>query len=104
MRAIWRKPLIVVGDEDYNVVRNALVVYRKSPFEQFLAQPDLMREKAEVLVSRWQYDLLIDLWVVQLYFRWKGPEDAEVKALRARETDFSLGEEQEFSYLGRNRK
>jgi hypothetical protein len=86
---IWYKPFAKV--EIDGVYPNAIVAFRKRPFEQFVAKPDLLRRKSELLVARWEYIVILDLWWLKLRINWVGGLDAEVKELRARSADFSLG-------------
>lgn len=87
------KPLKVYWNEEhvfFPVMGDYLFILVRKPFEQ--ACIDCMRMNGprfhphyhEVIVSRYEYRLFMDLWVVKLKLRWEGRENAEVKALRAR--------------------
>lgn len=70
-------------------IADAWVAYANQPYEVYThVAPD--NSSAEEIISRYQHALVLDLYFVMLRFNWKGPENAKVKKLRARQANQHL--------------
>lgn len=82
LKTYWRKPFIYFGPNDDGLLMEAVIALRKKPFEHkifSLSEPGLIDFEAAQYVSKWRYDLVIDLWFVLLNFRWISKEQPYVK-------------------------
>lgn len=91
IRSMFMRPYASQKPDSYPV--NALVVHGKRPYEQMAYHsPD--GNYGTTIISRYQHDLYLDLWVIKLKFQWIGGYSAEAKELRAREARERVDSEQ----------